>query len=31
MGIRRVEHKEEGVTKTTAAEIEAKEKSGAAG
>ena len=31
MGIRRVEHKEEGVTMTTAAEIEAQEKAGAAG
>jgi len=29
MGIRRVEHKEEGVTMTTAAEIEAQEKAGA--
>ncbi len=31
MGIRRVEHKEEGVTMTTAAEIEAQEKAGGAG
>lgn len=31
MGIRRVEHKEEGVTMTTAAEIEAQEKAGAGG